>query len=378
MACAGRFNGVWLDGGTLKANITLLPGDGIGPEVVAEAVRVLDLIASKFHHSFNFTERLMGGCSIDRYGSALTDETLADCQTADAVLLGAVGGPKWDDPNARERPERGLLALRKGLGVFANLRPVKVHPALIDASPLKPEKLKDVDILVVRELTGGLYFGQPKMRGMKDGKEYAVDTLEYYDYEIYRVMELAFKLASGRKKKVTSVDKANVLESSRLWRQIATKIGKENTEIELEHMLVDTASMRLITGPAWMDVIVTENMFGDILTDEASVLAGSMGMLPSASLSEASVGLSRQTRAGLYEPIHGSAPDIAGKGIANPIGTILSSAMLLRYSLKLEAEAACIEQAVDQTITEGARTTDIGGKLTTRQMTDEIIKRIGE
>ena len=378
MACAGRFDGVWLDGGTLKANITLLPGDGIGPEVVAEAVRVLDLIASKFQHSFNFTERLMGGCSIDRYGSALTDETLADCQTADAVLLGAVGGPKWDDPSARERPERGLLALRKGLGVFANLRPVKVHPALIDASPLKPEKLKDVDILVVRELTGGLYFGQPKMRGMKDGKEYAVDTLEYYDYEIYRVMELAFKLASGRKKKVTSVDKANVLESSRLWRQIATNVGKENPEVELEHMLVDTASMRLITGPAWMDVVVTENMFGDILTDEASVLAGSMGMLPSASLSESSAGLSRQTRAGLYEPIHGSAPDIAGKGIANPIGTILSSAMLLRHSLKLEAEAACIEQAVNQTINEGARTTDIGGKLTTRQMTDEIIKRIGE
>jgi 3-isopropylmalate dehydrogenase len=216
------------------------------------------------------------------------------------------------------------------------------------------------------------------MRAMKDGKEYAVDTLEYYDYEIYRVMELAFKLARGRKKKVTSVDKANVLESSRLWRQIATKIGKENPDVELEHMLVDTASMRLITGPAWMDVVVTENMFGDILTDEASVLAGSMGMLPSASLSESSIGLSRQTQAGLYEPIHGSAPDIAGKGIANPIGTILSSAMLLRHSLKLESEAACIEQAVDQTITEGARTTDIGGKLSTRQMTDEIIKRIGE
>jgi len=378
VAGAGRFDGIWLDGGTLKANITLLPGDGIGPEVVAEAVRVLDVIASKFNHSFNFTEQLMGGCSIDRYGSSLTDETLADCKSADAVLLGAVGGPKWDDPNAKERPERGLLALRKGLAVFANLRPVKVHPALIDASPLKPEKLKDVDILVVRELTGGLYFGQPKMRAMKDGKEYAVDTLEYYDYEIYRVMELAFKLARGRKKKVTSVDKANVLESSRLWRQIATKIGKENPDVELEHMLVDTASMRLITGPAWMDVVVTENMFGDILTDEASVLAGSMGMLPSASLSESSVGSSRQTQAGLYEPIHGSAPDIAGKGIANPIGTILSSAMLLRYSLKLEVEAACIEQAVDQTITEGARTTDIGGKLSTRQMTDEIIKRIGE
>jgi len=354
----------------LKANITLLPGDGIGPEVVGEAVGVLDIIASKFGHTFNFQERLMGGCSIDKYGSSLTDETLADCQSADAVLLGAVGGPKWDDPSAKDRPERGLLALRKGLGVFANLRPVKVHPALIDSSPLKPEKLQGVDILVVRELTGGLYFGQPKMREMKDGRERAVDTLEYYDYEICRVMELAFNLARGRKKKVTSVDKANVLESSRLWRQLATQVGRDNPDVELEHVLVDTAAMRLITGPAWMDVVVTENMFGDILTDEASVLAGSMGMLPSASLSEAG--------AGLYEPIHGSAPDIAGKGIANPVGTILSCALLLRYSLKLEDEAVSIEKAVEQTITDGARTVDIGGKLTTRQMTDEIIKRIGE
>jgi 3-isopropylmalate dehydrogenase len=235
-------------------------------------------------------------------------------------------------------------------------------------SPLKPEKLQGVDILVVRELTGGLYFGWPKGRDIKDGRERAVDTLEYYDYEIRRVMELAFKLAKGRKKKVTSVDKANVLESSRLWRQIATKVGAENKDVELEHTLVDTAAMRLITGPAWMDVIVTENMFGDILTDEASVLAGSMGMLPSASLGESGVGL--------YEPIHGSAPDIAGKGIANPTGTILSSAMLLRHSLKLEREAAAIEKAVDETITAGARTTDIGGKLTTRQMADEIIKNI--
>ena len=354
----------------MKANITLLPGDGIGPEVVGEAVGVLDIIASKFGHTFNFQERLMGGCSIDKYGSSLTDETLADCQSADAVLLGAVGGPKWDDPSAKDRPERGLLALRKGLGVFANLRPVKVHPALIDSSPLKPEKLQGVDILVVRELTGGLYFGQPKMREMKDGRERAVDTLEYYDYEICRVMELAFNLARGRKKKVTSVDKANVLESSRLWRQLATQVGRDNPDVELEHVLVDTAAMRLITGPAWMDVVVTENMFGDILTDEASVLAGSMGMLPSASLSEAG--------AGLYEPIHGSAPDIAGKGIANPVGTILSCALLLRYSLKLEDEAVSIEKAVEQTITDGARTVDIGGKLTTRQMTDEIIKRIGE
>ena len=352
----------------MNFNITLLPGDGIGPEVVAEAVRVLDVIASKYNHSFIFSERLMGGCSIDKYGSSLTDETLADCTASDAVLLGAVGGPKWDDPNARDRPERGLLALRKGLAVFANLRPVKVHPALIDASPLKPEKLKGVDILVVRELTGGLYFGQPKMREMKDGRERAVDTLEYYDDEIQRVVELAFSLARGRKKKVTSVDKANVLESSRLWRQVATKIGKENPDVGLEHVLVDTASMRLITGPASMDVVVTENMFGDILTDEASALAGSMGMLPSASLGGSGPGL--------YEPIHGSAPDIAGKGIANPVGTILSAALMLRHSFKLEAEAASIEKAVEETITEGARTTDIGGRLTTRQMADEILKRL--
>jgi 3-isopropylmalate dehydrogenase len=352
----------------LDFKITLLPGDGIGPEVVGEAVRVLDLVASKHNHTIKFTERLMGGCSIDKYGSSLTDETLADCKSADAVLLGAVGGPKWDDPTAKDRPERGLLALRKGLGVFANLRPVKVHPALIDSSPLKPEKLKGVDIIVMRELTGGLYFGQPKMREMRDGKEYAVDTLEYYDYEVQRIVDLAFTLAKGRRKKVTSVDKANVLESSRLWRQITTKIGKENADVELEHMLVDTASMKLITGPAFFDVIVTENMFGDILTDEASVLAGSMGMLPSASLGASGPGL--------YEPIHGSAPDIAGKGIANPVGTILSSAMLLRHSLKLETEAAAIEKAVDEVITAGARTADLGGKLTTRQMADEIIKKL--
>jgi len=352
----------------MQANIVLLPGDGIGPEIVTEAVRVLETIASKHGHSFTFTERLMGGCSIDKYGSSLTDETLADCQAADAVLLGAVGGPKWDDPNAKDRPERGLLALRKGLGVFANLRPVKVHPALIEWSPLKAEKLADVDIIVVRELTGGLYFGWPKGRDIKDGRERAVDTLEYYDYEVRRVLELAFKLAKGRKNKVTSVDKANVLESSRLWRQIATKVGAENPDVELEHVLVDTASMRLITGPAWMDVVVTENMFGDILTDEASVLAGSMGMLPSASLGEAGPGL--------YEPIHGSAPDIAGKGIANPVGTILSTAMLLRHSLGLEVESASIEKAVHETITAGARTVDVGGKLNTRQMADEIISRL--
>ncbi len=349
-------------------NITLLPGDGIGPEVVGEAARVLDAIADKYDHTFNFQERLMGGCSIDKYGASLTDETLADCKASDAVLLGAVGGPKWDDPNAKDRPERGLLALRKGLGVFANLRPVKVHPALIDSSPLKPERLAGVDIIVMRELTGGLYFGQPKRREMRDGKEYAVDTLEYYEYEIERIVKLAFELAQKRKKKVTSVDKANVLESSRLWRQTATRVAQAYADIELEHTLVDTASMKLIASPASFDVIVTENMFGDILTDEASVLAGSMGMLPSASLGESGVGL--------FEPIHGSAPDIANKGIANPIGTILSSAMLLRYSLKLELEANALERAVEQVVADGARSADLGGKLTTRQMTDEIIEKL--
>jgi 3-isopropylmalate dehydrogenase len=352
----------------LNANIVVLPGDGIGPEVTAEAVRVLELVAKEAGHAFGFTEHLMGGCSIDAHGVALTDEVLAACKASSAVLLGAVGGPKWDDPTAKVRPEQGLLGLRKGLGVFANLRPVRVLDELVDASPLKPDRLRGVDILVIRELTGGLYFGQPKGRDRKDGHERAVDTLEYQDFEVRRVVELAFRLAKARKAKVTSVDKANVLESSRLWRQIATEIGKANPAVALDHMLVDTAAMRLVTSPASLDVVVTENMFGDILTDEASVLAGSMGMLPSASIGAGGPGL--------YEPIHGSAPDIAGKGIANPIGTILSTAMMLRHTLGLEAEAAMIEAAVDQTITEGARTADLGGKLSTTQMADEILKRL--
>lgn len=353
----------------MQAKITLLPGDGIGPEIIDQSVRILQKMEQKYGHSFALKEHLLGGCSIDKYGASLTDETLADCVSSDAILMGAVGGPKWDDPKAKDRPERGLLALRKGLGVFANLRPVKVLPQLMDFSPVKKEKLQGVDILVIRELTGGLYFGWPKGRDVKDGREKGVDTLEYYDYEISRVVELAFELARGRKKKVTSVDKANVLESSRLWRQITMGIGANNPDIELEHVLVDTASMRLITGPAFMDVVVTENMFGDILTDEASVLAGSMGMLPSASISK--------DGPGLYEPIHGSAPDIAGKGIANPTGTILSLAMLFRHSLKLETEAAEIEAAVENAIEQGARTADIGGKLTSTQMTDAILKNIG-
>jgi 3-isopropylmalate dehydrogenase len=353
----------------VNANIVVLPGDGIGPEVTAEAVRVLEAIGKKHGHRFSFAERLMGGCSIDAHGTALTDEVLRDCQASDAVLLGAVGGPKWDDPTAKVRPEQGLLGLRKGLGVFANLRPVSVHPALVDSSPIKADRLVGVDILVIRELTGGLYFGQPKGRETKDGVTRAVDTLEYSDFEVKRVVALAFRLAKSRKKKVTSVDKANVLESSRLWRQIATDLGKQNADVALDHMLVDTAAMRLVTSPASLDVVVTENMFGDILTDEASVLAGSMGMLPSASIGEKGPGL--------YEPIHGSAPDIAGKGIANPVGTILSAAMLLRHSLGLAAEAAAIEKAVDETITAGARTADLGGKLGTRAMAEEILKRIG-
>jgi 3-isopropylmalate dehydrogenase len=352
----------------VKLRITLLPGDGIGPEVICEAVHILDAVSSRFNHHIAYTEHLIGGCSIDRYGAALTDEVLADCQVADAVLLGAVGGPKWDDPQAAVRPEQGLLKLRKEMGVFANLRPVRVHPALENFSPLKPEKLAGVDILVLRELTGGLYFGQPKGRDRVNGRLRAVDTLEYYEDEIQRIVILAFELAAGRRKKVTSVDKANVLESSRLWRKITNDIAANFSGVTIEHMLVDTAAMRLINSPSFFDVIVTENMFGDILTDEASVLAGSMGLLPSASLGE--------NGPGLYEPIHGSAPDIAGKGIANPVGAILSVAMMLRYSFHLETEAATIETAVDRVLAEGARTADLGGKLSTKQMTDQIIKNL--
>jgi 3-isopropylmalate dehydrogenase len=336
--------------------------------VVKEAVGVLQAVARQCGHDFGFTEYLIGGISIDTFGTGLTEAALAGCRACDAVLLGAVGGPKWDDPAAKGRPEQGLLALRKGLGVYANLRPVRVHPSLAGASPLKPEKLKGVDLLVLRELTGGLYFGQPKGRKTVDDHEHAIDTLDYADFEIRRVMELAFRLAQDRRKKVTSVDKANVLESSRLWRQIAIETGREHPGVTLEHMLVDTAAMKLVADPAAFDVVVTENMFGDILTDEASVLVGSMGMLPSASLGDHTPGL--------YEPIHGSAPDIAGKGIANPVGTILSAAMLLRYSLGLENEAARIETAVDQAITHGCRSIDLGGSLSTRQMADEIIYRL--
>ncbi len=356
----------------MQAKIITLPGDGIGPEVTAEAVRVLKAIAKKFGHTFTFEEHLIGGCAIDATGKALPSESLAACQKADAVLLGAVGAPKWDDPRATTRPEDGLLAIRKGLELFANLRPVRPHPALAFASPLREEKLRDVDFMVVRELTGGLYFGKPKERRNQNGKVSAVDTMEYHDHEIRRIIKLAFELAEKRKRKVTSVDKANVLMTSRLWREIAGECSKNFQEVQLDHLLVDTAAMKLITSPSQFDVIVTENMFGDILTDEAAVLVGSMGLLPSASLGEGKLGL--------YEPIHGSAPDIAGKGIANPIGAILSSALLLRYSLKLEKEALTIEQAVNGVLTDNGRTADLARAkekvLSTSEMTNVIIARL--
>jgi 3-isopropylmalate dehydrogenase len=341
----------------MKAAIALLPGDGIGPEVVSAAGEILSVVGETFHHQFETHEYLIGGCAIDATGSALPEETLSACQGSDAVLLGAVGGPKWDDPTATVRPEQGLLGLRKQLELFANLRPVKPHPALVQASPVQPERLAGVDLIVVRELTGGLYFGQPRMRRVVDGQTQAVDTMTYTENEIRRVAHVAFSLARNRRSKVTSVDKANVLECSRLWRQTVNETARHYPDVTLEHLLVDAAAMHLISRPATFDVMLTENLFGDILTDEASVLSGSMGNLPSASLGDIknAHGYSR----GLYEPIHGSAPDIAGKGIANPIGTILSLAMLLRHSLGLETEAQIVEQAVQEVITAGFRTADI-------------------
>jgi len=352
----------------MKATIVLLPGDGIGPEVIEAAVKVLDVVAQRYDHTFYFSEHAIGGCAIDRFGTPLPESTMEACRRADAVLLGAVGGPKWDDPRAPIRPEQGLLGLRKGLGVYANLRPVRVHPELVSASPLKPERLVGVDMIVVRELTGGLYFGQPKKREAVNGQQRAVDTLEYCEAEIERIVDLAFRLAQGRRKKVSSVDKANVLETSRLWREVTMRVAQRYPEVTLEHVLVDTAAMRLVSFPQSFDVLVTENMFGDILTDEAAVLAGSMGMLPSASLNG--------DRGGVYEPIHGSAPDIAGKGIANPVGTILSAALLLRYSLQLEREAQAIERAVDKAIADGCLTRDLGGDLGTAAMTRAVIERL--
>jgi len=363
----------------LKFNIAALLGDGVGPEVATEAINVMEAIGKKYKHTFNFQHGLVGGASIDATGEAVTEETIAMCRSCDAVLLGAVGGPKWDDPQAKVRPEDGLLALRKELGLFANLRPVKVLPLLVDSTNLKPEVIKDVDMIVVRELTGGLYFGQPKKRWQdKEGRK-AVDTMAYSEQEIERIVRVGFEIALTRRKKLTSVDKANVLETSRLWRQVAVEVSADYPDVELDHMLVDACSMRFIQNPRYFDVIVTENTFGDIVTDEASMLAGSMGMLPSASLA----GIPRGGAAsafGLYEPIHGSAPSRAGQDIANPIATILSAAMMLRYSLNLAREADDIENAVNAVLEGDYRTYDIMSdgmyKVSTSQMGKLIVEKI--
>jgi 3-isopropylmalate dehydrogenase len=349
----------------MKALIAVLAGDGIGTEVTDEAVRVLQAVATKYHHDFEFQAAAIGGIAIDTTGEPLPAATLALAQRADAVLLGAVGGPKWSDPNAKVRPEQGLLKIRKALGLFANLRPVAPHPKLLHASPLKAELLHGVDIMVVRELTGGIYFGE-KTRSATE----ATDMCRYSAMEIERVVRLAATLSRGRRSKLTSVDKANVLETSRLWRSIVDRLlPQEFPDVAYEHMLVDSAAMHLLKRPSDFDVIVTENMFGDILTDEASMLAGSMGMLPSASLGATE-------RGGLFEPIHGSAPDIAGKGLANPFAAILSGAMMLRFSLRLEAEARAIEAAVSTAIESGALPADLappGKSITTRAAADAVL-----
>ena len=335
----------------MQAQIVLLPGDGIGPEVVAQGERVLVAVAQKFGHSFQFTTCPIGGCAIDQFGDPLPEQTLAACKASQAVLLGAVGGPKWDDPNAKTRPEVGLLKIRKELGLFANLRPISVSPHLVSASPLKTEIVQGTDILFFRELTGGIYFGQSGKETTAEG-ESAYNTMIYSTHEVERIVRLAGQAARGRRKKVTSVDKANVLEVSRLWRRTFERVMKaEFPDVQIENVLVDAMAMHLISRPRSFDVVVTENLFGDILTDEGSMLPGSMGMLPSASIGSSGPGL--------YEPIHGSAPDIAGKGIANPLGTILAAAMLLRHSLKLEAEAKLVEQAVDRVLAKGHRTADL-------------------
>ena len=356
----------------MKKKIAVLKGDGIGPEIVTEALKVLDVIAKKYGHEFETTELYFGGASIDKYGEPLTDETLDICKKSDAVLLGAVGGSKWDNIDKEKRPERGLLKIRKELGLFANLRPTKLYKELTDSCPLKKEIIKDgIDFMMIRELTGGVYFGKKETKNI-DGKEVAIDEMKYSADEIERIGEVAFKVAMKRKKRVSSIDKANVLDTSKLWRKIMHSLSEKYKEVEYEDQLVDSASMQIIKNPSHFDVVVTENMFGDILSDEASVLAGSIGMMPSASLGS--------TKLGLYEPIHGSAPDIAGKNISNPIGTILSVAMMLKFSFDMDKEADDIEKAVEKVLAEGYRTTDLyvegTKKLSCSEMGDVISKYI--
>jgi len=338
--------------------VVLLPGDGIGPEITASTVEVLNALGS-----FEFDERLIGGCSIDQHGAALTDEVLAACNGSDAVLLAAVGGPKWDttDPDA-PRPEQGLLGLREGMGLYANLRPVKPVPALAEASALKPEVIAGTDLLVVRELTGGIYFGKRGREG-----DFAFDTCEYSVFEVERIARVAFRSARTG---VTSVDKANVLETSRLWRETVTNVhAAEFPEVALDHLLVDNAAMQLVSRPSDFDVLLSENLFGDILSDEAAMLTGSIGLLPSASLGD-------DGKPGLFEPVHGSAPDIAGQGIANPLAMLLSAAMMLRHGLEMPAEAAAVESAVNSVLDSGLRTADLGGSASTAEVTTAILERI--
>ncbi len=358
----------------MESRITLIPGDGIGPEIVREAVKVLDSVADKYGHKFDYTKILMGGCSIDEYGVPLTDEAVATAKASDAVLLGAVGGnvgnSKWYDVAPNLRPEAGLLKIRKELGLFANLRPAYLYDELKAACPLKEEIIGDgFDMVIMRELTGGLYFGNRYTKEI-DGLETAVDTLTYNEEEIRRIAIKGFEIAMKRRKKVTSVDKANVLDSSRLWRKIVHEVAKDYPEVEVSDMLVDNCAMQLVMNPGQFDVILTENMFGDILSDEASMITGSIGMLSSASLNK--------TKLGLYEPSHGSAPDIAGKNVANPIATILSAAMMLRYSLDLDKEADAIEAAVVAVLKEGYRTTDIMSEGCTLVGTDKMGDLIAE
>jgi len=363
----------------VQFDLAVLPGDGVGPEVTSQAIKVLEEVGRRFGHSFNLHHGLVGGVAIDEIESALPDDTLKMCKRCEAVLLGAVGGPKWDDPKLAVHPEDGLLALRKGLGLFANLRPVKVFPELINSTNLKPDVISGVDLVFVRELTGGLYFARPKRQWRTSRGRWATDSMTYSEQEIERILRVGFELARSRCKRLVSVDKANVLQASRLWRQVAVEVASSYPDVELEHMLVDACAMRLIQKPTYFDVLVTENMFGDILTDEASMLAGSMGMLPSASL--AGVPKEGVNIFGMYEPIHGSAPRRAGQNLANPIATILSAAMMLRYSFGLNKEAQAVEVAVDRVLKQGYRTYDIMDegkiKVGTKQMGDLICEKIG-
>ena len=356
----------------MEKTIAIIKGDGIGPEIVTEAMGVLDTVAAKFGHRFTYVDAPMGGNAIDAFGVPLPEESLANCLDADSVLLGAVGGPKWDDQPADKRPERGLLKLRGAMGLYTNVRPARMFPDLSASCPLRPDiAAKGIDFVVVRELIGGVYFGEHSTAEV-DGEQKATDIMAYSEYEIRRVAHVAFQMARKRRKRVTSIDKANVLDTSRLWRKTVTEVAKEYPDVELLHMYVDNAAMQIVRDPSQFDVIVTENLFGDILSDEASQITGSIGMIPSSSMGEG-------TR-GLYEPIHGSAPDIAGQNKANPIGTILAAAMMLRYSFDMAAEADAIERAVDETLKAGIRCGDIWQEGCTlvgcREMGAEIRSRI--